>query len=463
MTVSTLASINIGILGLGVVGSSLVRLLAENRDELIRKTGYNVIIRKIAVLNLHKTRACSLEGITLVEDVYSVIRDPKIDIVVELVGGIDLPAKYLFAAIAEGKHIITANKALIAKHGEKIFSMAKEKNVVVAFEAAVAGGLPIIKVLREGLSGNKIRSIIGILNGTSNFILSKMLDDGLAFHPALKKAQQLGYAEANPNSDIDGIDAVQKICILASLAFEITIQYEDVYTEGIVDINYFDLRCAKQMGYVIKHLAYAERKGEKIHLHVHPALVLSTHKLAGVDDVMNGVLIDAEPVGCTFFYGAGAGGSVTASALIADLIDVIRARNIEPANRTYMYPEVKSFNNNSLEAIENLLFSYYLRVSYDFDEHELRVIGNKYGVKILVFEKMCTPEHAERSTIIITDKVIESIMNVFIADIQNHHISNTKIISFRIHEHACPTRPLDQIEGEDFQIKPQSFMNTEFV
>lgn len=430
-----LVSINIGILGLGVVGSDLVNLLIENHNELIQKTGYNVIIQKIAVLDVNKPRRCIIKGIVLTNNAYDVIQDPKIDIIIELIGGIDLPAQYIFAAIAEGKHIITANKALIAEHGDKILSSAKEKNVVVVFEAAVCGGLPILKTLREGLSGNKIQSIVGVLNGTGNYILTKMLDDGISFNDALAQAQKLGYAEANPNNDIQGIDSVQKLSILASIAFGANVKYKDVYTEGISHINSLDLLCAKEMGYVIKHLAYAEKDNAHIRLHVHPTLILNTHKLAGIDGVMNGIMIEADPVGHTFYYGAGAGGRATASAVIADLIDIIRTIN-SPGSRDYLYSEFNASLNYLYESIENLIFSYYVRIPCMLRESDVRVIANRHGIRIIKFEQVRNLIGIDDlSVILIIDRAMEKTMNCFILELRNDYVDGNRITKFRMHDH----------------------------
>lgn len=456
---SSLTSINIGILGLGVVGSGFVKLLSENRDELIRQTGYDVTIRKIAVLNLDKPRKCSIEGFTLCDNAYDVIQDPEIDIVIELIGGIDLTAKYLFAAISEGKHIITANKALIAKFGNEIFSSAQKKNVVVVFEAAVAGGLPIIKILREGLSGNKIKSIAGILNGTGNFILTKMQNDAVTFNNALKEAQHLGYAEADPSNDVKGIDTVQKLSILASIAFGMNIKYEEIHTEGIEQVSFLDLFCAKKIGYVIKHLAYAERDENKIHLHVHPSLIPSTHKLAAVDEVMNGIQIVATPIGTTFFYGAGAGGDATATAIVADLIDVIRLKNIPSGNKAaYLYPGLKPSAQYSLELIEHLMFSYYIRITKDFDEKVLRATASKYKINLIKFEKITNLIGLDDCSIILmTDRVFETVMNHFVVELQNILDVNDEIIKFRIFEHENALRPLASVDLNHFAIEVPAF------
>ncbi|MEI6094078.1 MAG: homoserine dehydrogenase [Gammaproteobacteria bacterium] len=459
--IPTLVSINIGILGLGVVGSDLVNLLTEHHNELIRKTGYNVVIHKIAVLDVNKPRKCSINGITLTNNAYDVIQDPKIDIIIELIGGIDMPAQYIFAAISEGKHIITANKALIAEHGNKILSSAKEKNVVVVFEAAVCGGLPILKILREGLSGNKIRSIVGVLNGTGNYILTKMLDDGISFNCALEQAQKLGYAEANPNNDIQGIDSVQKLSILASIAFGTDVKYKDVHTEGISHINSLDLLCAKEMGCVIKHLAYAEKDNAYIRLHVHPTLISNIHKLAEIDGVMNGIMIEAEPVGHTFYYGAGAGGRATSSAIIADLIDIIRTIN-SPGSRDYLYSEFIASLNYLYESIEDLNFSYYVRIPCPLLESDIRVVANRYGIRIIKFEQVRNLTGIDDlSVILIIDRTIEKTMKHFILELHNDCVVDTSIITFRMHDHHFALQPKALPDFKDAQMK--SLLNTEYA
>jgi len=444
ITSPSLASVNIGILGLGVVGSSTVNILKENYDELLRRTGYDIVIKKAAVRNLEKSRICSIEGITLTDNVYDVIQDPEIDIIIELIGGIELSKEYVLEAISQGKHIVTANKALIATHGDKIFSYAHDQNVIVAFEAAVAGGIPIIKILREGLVGNKIKSIVGILNGTGNFILTKMQNEGVAFINALGDAQRLGYAEADPTADIEGIDTAQKLSILSSIAFGTSLRYADVYIEGISHIKHIDLLCAKNLGYTIKHLAYAERNDINIELRVYPALIANTHALAKIDGVTNGVLINANAVGRTVYYGDGAGGLPTASAVIADLIDVIRTTAVHPKNRVPSLSfQPASLINYTVNSIEKAIFSYYLRFLITDPANaittNINIIAAKYGIKLFESKNMSNLIDTDNlSTVVITDKTTERLMNLFILELQNNYnFTDDNIIKLRICDHGC--------------------------
>jgi homoserine dehydrogenase len=347
-------------------------------------------------------------------------------------------------AISRGKHIVTANKALIATHGDKIFSYAHDQNVIVAFEAAVAGGIPIIKILREGLVGNKIKSIVGILNGTGNFILTKMQNEGVAFINALGDAQRLGYAEADPTVDIEGIDTAQKLSILSSIAFGMPLRYADVYIEGISHIKHIDLLCAKKMGYAIKHLAYAERNDINIELRVYPALIANTHELAKIDGVTNGVLINANAVGRTVYYGDGAGGLPTASAVIADLIDVIRTIAVHPTNRVPSLSfQPSALINYTVNSIEKAIFSYYLRFlikdSANTITTNINIVAAKYGIKLFESKKMSDLIDTDNpSTVIITNKTTERLMNLFLLELQNNYnFTDDNIVKLRICDHGC--------------------------
>ncbi|MDH5378798.1 MAG: homoserine dehydrogenase, partial [Gammaproteobacteria bacterium] len=308
--------VRIGIIGLGTVGGGTVNVLQRNAQEIARRAGREITITQASARDLNKPRICNTDGIALTSNPHDVVNNPDIDVVVELIGGDTLARELVMSAIEQGKHVVTANKALIAKHGNEIFDAAQKKGVMVAFEAAVAGGIPIIKAIREGLAGNRIDWVAGIINGTGNFILTEMRDKGRSFEDVLKEAQELGYAEADPTFDVEGIDAAHKLTILAAIAFGIPLQFEKASTEGISAITTEDVGYAEQLGYRIKHLGIARRTEEGIELRVHPTLIPSKRLIANVDGVMNAVLVKADAVGPTLYYGAGAGAEATASAVV---------------------------------------------------------------------------------------------------------------------------------------------------
>ena len=323
----------IGILGLGTVGAGSVAVLKRNAAEIERRAGRAIHLRAASVRDLNKPRAADLTGLELTVDARQIVDHPDIDIILELIGGTEEAKALVLRAIDNGKHIVTANKALIALHGNEIFTAAQRRGVTVAFEAAVAGGIPVIKAIREGLAGNQIEWIAGIINGTGNFILSEMRDKARDFADVLQEAQRLGYAEADPEFDVEGIDAAHKLTILASIAFGVPLQFEKVYIEGIADIERYDVECASELGYRIKHLGIARKVAAGLELRVHPALIPQRRLLANVDGVMNAVLVRADAVGATLYYGPGAGAEPTASAVVADLVDVVRALTTDPGNR----------------------------------------------------------------------------------------------------------------------------------
>ena len=325
--------VRIGVLGLGTVGGGTVNVLRRNREEIARRAGRGVVVTRAAVRSLDKERICATGGIPLTTDPDEIVRDPDIDVVVELIGGTDPARRLVLAAIECGKHVVTANKALIAMHGNAIFEAAHRHGVMVAFEAAVAGGIPIIKALREGLAGNRIEWLAGIINGTSNFILTEMRDRGAAFADVLGEAQRLGYAEADPTFDVEGVDAAHKLAILAAIAFGMPLDFGRVYTEGITRVTPEDVGYAEQLGYRIKHLGIARRTETGVEMRVHPTLVPERELIANVDGVMNAVLVKGDAVGRTFYNGPGAGDEPTASAVVADLVDVVRTLTTDPNNR----------------------------------------------------------------------------------------------------------------------------------
>lgn len=325
--------ITVGLLGLGTVGSGTIEVLRRNREEISRRAGRDIVITAASARDLTKERKVSLEGIEIVPSAAAIVARPDIDIVVELIGGETVARELVLQAIDGGKHVVTANKALLAKHGTEIFARAHAKGVMVAFEASVAGGIPIIKAIREGLSANRIEWIAGIINGTCNYILSEMRDKALPFDMVLAEAQRLGYAEADPAFDVEGIDAAHKLTILAAIAFGIPMQFDRVNTEGISNLTAIDLKYAEGLGYRIKLLGIARRTRAGIELRVHPTLIPARRLIANVEGVMNAVLVKGDAVGPTLYYGRGAGAEATASAVVADLVDVTRMATSDPEHR----------------------------------------------------------------------------------------------------------------------------------
>ena len=313
----------VGVLGLGTVGGGVVNVLRKNGDSIERRTGERIQVVLAGVRNIKQDRICDTSDIELTEDPFAVVNHPDIDVVLELIGGTELSKDLVETAINNGKHVITANKALIAKHGNELIQLANDNKVRLLFEASVAGGIPIIKALEQGLSANKIESLAGIINGTANFILSEMKDKGRDFADALAEAQALGYAEADPTFDVEGIDSAHKLSILAAIAFGTELQFDKVYTKGISEVTAEDIRYATELGYTIKHLGIAKRAGDAIEMRVHPTLISNKQLLANVNGVMNAVLVKGDALGTSLYYGAGAGDEATASAVIADMIDII--------------------------------------------------------------------------------------------------------------------------------------------
>jgi homoserine dehydrogenase len=359
--------INVGLLGLGTVGSGTIEVLRRNSSEIARRAGREIRIVAATAGDVSKKRSVSLEGIRIVRDADAIVTDPAIDIVVELIGGLSPARELMLRAIENGKHVVTANKALLARHGNEIFTAAQRKGVMVAFEAAVAGGVPIIKALREGLSANRIEWIAGIINGTSNYILSEMRSRGAAFDTVLKEAQARGYAEADPTYDIEGIDAAHKLTIMSAIAFGIPMQLEKAYTEGISKLTAKDITYAEQLGYRIKLLGITRRTKEGIELRVHPTLIPAKRLIANVEGVMNAILVKGDAVGATLYYGAGAGAEATASAVVADLVDVTRMLTADPEQRVpHLAFQPDQLHDTPILPVGKVETAYYLRLSaYD--------------------------------------------------------------------------------------------------
>ncbi len=356
-------SVKVGLLGLGTVGGGTVKVLSRNAHEIMRRAGRGIEVAHASARDLSKPRICDTTGITLTQNPFEVVNNPELQVIVELIGGTDQARELVLRAIANGKHVVTANKALIARHGNEIFAAARDKGVMVAFEAAVAGGIPVIKAIREGLAGNRIEWLAGIINGTGNFILTEMRDKGRDFADVLAEAQRLGYAEADPTFDVEGIDAAHKLTILASIAFGIPLQFDKAYTEGISRITRQDVGYAEELGYRIKHLGIARRTEEGIELRVHPTLIPHRRLIANVDGVMNAVLVKGDAVGPTLFYGAGAGAEPTASAVVADLVDVVRTLTSDPENRVpHLAFQPDALSDLPILPMEKVETAYYLRM-----------------------------------------------------------------------------------------------------
>lgn len=355
--------VRVGLLGIGTVGCGTVNVLQRNAQEINRRAGRRIEIYHAAARDLNRPRDCDLSNVKLTTDAMAVVNDPKVDVVVELIGGTDEAARLVRQALSNRKHVVTANKALIAKHGTELFAQAHRQGVMVAFEAAVAGGIPIIKAIREGLAGNRIKWLAGIINGTSNFILTEMRDKGTDFATVLAQAQALGYAEADPTFDVEGIDAAHKLTILASIAFGIPLQFDRVYTEGITRITCEDVNYAAELGYRIKHLGMARRTAEGIELRVHPTLIPHRRLIANVDGVMNAVLVNGDAVGPTLYYGPGAGSDPTASAVVADLVDVARTLTADPENRVpHLAFQPDALSDTPILPVADIETAYYLRM-----------------------------------------------------------------------------------------------------
>ncbi|WP_372825800.1 homoserine dehydrogenase [Polaromonas sp.] len=356
--------IKVGLLGMGTVGSGVFTVLKRNQEEIFRRAGRSIEIAMVADLDTARAQAAAGEGVEVVADARKIIANPEIDIVIELIGGYGIARQLVMEAIEAGKHVVTANKALLAVHGTEIFAAAHRKGVMVAFEAAVAGGIPIIKALREGLTANRIQWIAGIINGTTNFILSEMRDKGLDFDVVLKEAQRLGYAEADPTFDIEGVDAAHKATLMSAIAFGIPVQFDKAYVEGITKLGAQDIRYAEQLGYRIKLLGITKKTAKGIELRVHPSLVPAKRLIANVEGAMNAVVVQADAVGTTLYYGKGAGSEPTASAVIADLVDITRLHGADVAQRVpHLAFQPQSMSDMPVLAMSEVVTSYYLRLN----------------------------------------------------------------------------------------------------
>ncbi|HHB13533.1 MAG TPA: homoserine dehydrogenase [Chromatiales bacterium] len=415
--------VKVGLLGLGTVGCGTVDVLRRNAREIARRAGRGIEVVAAAARDPGRPRPCDTRGIRLTDDARVVVEDPEVEIVVELIGGDTLTRELVLRAIELGKHVVTANKALIALHGNEIFAQAQERGVMVAFEAAVAGGIPIIKAIREGLAGNTILWLAGIINGTGNFILTEMRDKGRSFEDVLAEAQRLGYAEADPTFDVEGIDAAHKLTILASIAFGIPLQFKKVYTEGISGITQEDVAYAGELGYRIKHLGIARRSNGAVELRVHPTLIPQRRLIANVDGVMNAVLVTGDAVGPTLYYGAGAGADPTASAVVADLVDVVRVMTTDPGNRVpHLAFQPDAITDLPIRSMDDVETAYYLRLRAIDRPGVLadvtRILGDLEVSIEAILQKEPEPGARDVPIVLLTHRTIERRMNTAIREIE---------------------------------------------
>ena len=431
--------IRVGLLGIGTVGGGTFNVLRRNQEEILRRAGRGIVIDIVADKDQARARKLVGDAARITDDAFAVVRDPAIDIVVELIGGYTVAKDLILAAIENGKHVVTANKALLATHGNEIFAAARKKGVMVAFEAAVAGGIPIIKALREGLTANRIEWIAGIINGTSNFILSEMRDKGLAFDAVLKEAQRLGYAEADPTFDIEGVDAAHKLTIMAAIGFGIPMQFDKAYTEGISKLTRDDIRYAEQLGYRIKLLGITRRAANGIELRVHPTLIPARRLIANVEGVMNAVLVKGDAVGATLYYGAGAGAEPTASAVVADLVDVTRMHTADPGNRVpHLAFQPDQLSDTPILPMEEVETSYYLRLRVLDRPGVLADITRILADNAISIDAMVQKEPGEGEDqvdiVMLTHLTVEKRINAAIAKMEALPTMSGKVTRIRLEE-----------------------------
>ena len=429
--------VKLGLIGVGTVGASTALVLKNNAGEIARRAGREIEIVHASRRSINKGLPAGIDDIELTADPFEIVDNPDIDIVIELIGGYEPARELVLRAIKNGKHVVTANKALIAMHGNEIFAAAQAKGVNVAFEAAVAGGVPVIKAIREGLSANNIQWLAGIINGTSNFILTEMRDKGRDFDSVLQEAQSLGYAEADPTFDVEGVDAAHKLCILASIAFGIPLQFASVYTEGIGKISTEDVIFAGQLGYRIKHLGIARRTDEGIEMRVHPTLIPDKRLIANVDGVMNAVLVMADKLGPSLYYGAGAGADPTASAVIADIIDVARTITTDPQNRVpHLAFQADQIVDIPVLPMTSVYTAYYLRMRVDDIPGVMADITRIMGEGEISIEAILQKEpesgEVQATIIMLTQKIQELQMDAAIEKIRKLNTVHGEIHRIRV-------------------------------
>ncbi len=436
-----LEPVKVGLLGLGTVGGGTANVLARNAREIARRAGRGIRITRAAAREYRAEDISGIEDIQITEDAFEVVNAPEIEIVIELIGGCSPARELVLRAIENGKHVVTANKALIALHGNEIFAAAKAKGVMVAFEAAVAGGIPIIKAIREGLAANHIDWAAGIINGTGNYILTEMRDKGRAFSEALAEAQDLGYAEADPTFDVEGIDAAHKLTILASIAFGIPLQFDKTYTEGITKIEPQDVAYAGTLGYRIKHLGIARKSDRGVEMRVHPTLIPERRLIANVDGVMNAVLVKGDAVGPTLYYGAGAGSEPTASAVVADVVDVVRALTTDPDNRVpHLAFQAEELSDVPVLPIDEVETAYYLRLQVRDQPGVMAQIAGILGDAGISIEAIQQKEPLEGETdvplVLLTRRVLERHMNRAIGQMENLDSVEGRVMRIRVEQLA---------------------------
>ncbi|MDJ0806115.1 MAG: homoserine dehydrogenase [Gammaproteobacteria bacterium] len=429
--------VKVGLLGLGTVGGGTLNVLTRNAEEIARRAGRGIQISHAAAKSYDPERLLGLDQVEVTDDAFSVVDNPQVEIIIELIGGYSPARELVLKAIENGKHVVTANKALIAMHGNEIFAAAQKQGVTVAFEAAVAGGIPIIKAVREGLAANEIEWIAGIINGTGNFILTEMRDKGRGFDEVLKEAQALGYAEADPTFDVEGIDAAHKLTILGSIAFGIPLQFDKTYTEGITKIERQDVEYANHLGYRIKHLGITRRTDKGIELRVHPTMIPERRLIANVDGVMNAVLVMGDAVGPTLYYGAGAGSEPTASAVVADVVDVVRALTTDPGNRVpHLAFQPDELSDLPILSMQDVETAYYLRMQVVDKPGVVAKIAGILGDAGISIEAIQQKEPPEEETmlplVMLTHKVVESQMNQAIVQIEALESVAGEVVRIRV-------------------------------
>ncbi len=430
-------AVKVGICGLGTVGGGTFNVLVRNASEIARRLGCNIEVIQIAARASNPE--CDTSAVAITDDVFALVDNPEIDIVVELIGGDTVARELVLRAIDNGKHVVTANKALLAVHGNEIFAKARDKGVMVGFEAAVAGGIPVIKAIREGLSANRINWLAGIINGTGNFILTEMREKGRAFADVLQEAQALGYAEADPTFDVEGIDAAHKLTILASIAFGIPLQFDKAYTEGITKLTTEDVNYAEALGYRIKHLGVARRTDKGIELRVHPTLIPEQRLIANVNGVMNAVMVNGDAVGNTLYYGAGAGMEPTASAVVADIIDVARAMNTDDSARVPALAfQAEALSDYPVLPIEQCATAYYLRIQAKDHPGVLAQVASILSERGINIESIMQKEAEEQDglipIILLTHKVQEAQMNEAIAALEALESVTNPVVRVRVEQ-----------------------------
>ncbi len=431
--------LNVGILGLGTVGGGTYAVLTRNADEITRRTACAIKVVQVADKNLAQAQALTAGKVAVTDDAFAVVNNPEVQVVVELIGGYTLSKELVLQAIANGKHVVTANKALLALHGNEIFAAAQAKGVMVAYEAAVAGGIPIIKALREGLGANRIEWLAGIINGTTNFILSEMREKGLAFADVLGEAQRLGYAEADPTFDVEGIDAAHKLTIMSAIAFGMPMKFDQAYTEGITKLQQTDIKYAHELGYSVKLLGITKRTEAGVELRVHPTLISEKRLVANVNGAMNAVVVKGDAVGPTLYYGAGAGAEPTASAVVADLMDVARLADASAAQRVpYLGFQAGQLNDLPILPIAAIHSAYYLRLRASDKPGVLAGVTKILADRAISIDAMLQKEPADNETeadiVILTHLTQEKNMDAAIAEIEALPAIVGKLVKIRMEE-----------------------------